>query len=379
MKRKVIITLGVVVVGVTFVCSVALGGAYLVELYAHARAEWLPWWDILRPRPPIVTDPAGDIPAPTRTPSPIGMSRRSPYSRDAVAEAPYWRFQILETVRGARAWQALQEANQFNRPAPTDMEYLIVKLRVTCMYDDDRAHDIAENDFRVTGSRLIEYFTAHAVAPDPALDAQLFRGETAEGWAVYLVGQEERNLILVMDELADYDADQRRFIALDPGASLTVPSELAYIEPTILGTSREAPAPFGETVTAEDWQIQVLETIRGEAAWLMAQQANQFNKPPEEGMAYVIVKIYVRYIGTRDEPAFIRDSYFETTGSANVVYDTPTVVDPAPQLDAALYPGGAFEGWVTLQVAQDETDIVAIFEPWLSLSDINRRFLALTP
>jgi hypothetical protein len=93
----------------------------------------------------------------------------------------------------------------------------------------------------------------------------------------------------------------------------------------------------------------------------------------------VIVKIYVRYIGTRDEPEFIRGSYFETTGSANVVYDTPTVVDPAPQLDAALYPGGEFEGWVTLQVARDETDIVAIFEPWLSLSDVNRRFLSLTP
>jgi hypothetical protein len=382
-KRKAIITIGVGVAGLTLVCSVFLGGAYLIDLYTHARAEWLTgWtfpWDILRPRPTVVADPEGDVPGPTRTPSPIGLSRRTPFPRDAKAITPHWDVRILETVRGARAWQALQEANQFNRPAPAGEEYLLVKLHVTCTYPDREAHPISENDFKITGDRLIESFTANAVAPDPPLDAELSRGEEAEGWAVYLVGHNEGNLILVVDELSVYEQDQRRFIALDEGASLTVPSELAYIEPTVLGVTRSAPAPFGELVTAEDWQVQVLETIRGEAAWERVLAANQFNKPPADGMEYVLARVYVRNISPRDQPGYIRQSYFETTGSADVLYEIPTVVDPAPQLDAALYPGGAFEGWVTLQVPQGETDIVAVFEPWLSLSDVNRRFLSLEP
>jgi hypothetical protein len=382
-KRKVVITIGVVIVGLSLVCSVVLGGVFLSDLYTHVKAEFLERRAILReyfpPEADTASDPLGDVPGPTRTPSPIGLSRRSPYPRSEIAVAPHWEVQVLETVRGVRAWQALQEANQFNMPAPPGREYLIVRVRVTCTYADREAHAIGENDFRVTGSHLIEYFTANAVAPDPVLDAELYKGEVAEGWAVYLVGQDERSLILIIDELADYDEDQRRFIALDAGASFTVPSELAYIEPTILGATREAPAPFGAMVTTEDWQVRVLETIRGEAAWLMVHNANQFNKPPAEGMEYVLVRLYVRYIGTRDEPESIRESYFEAMGSTNVAYEMPSVVDPAPKLDARLFPGGEFEGWVTLQVAQDEPNIVAMFEPWLSLSDVNRRFLSLTP
>ena len=39
------------------------------------------------------------------------------------------------------------------------------------------------------------------------------------------------------------------------------------------------------------------EVVRGEDAWTMVQDANEFNNPPANGMEYIAVKIHVRYIG----------------------------------------------------------------------------------
>ena len=111
----------------------------------------------------------------------------------------------------------------------------------------------------------------------------------------------------------------------------------------------------------------------------MAQEANEFNDPPVEGMEYIAVRVYAQYIGTKDSPAQIDGSYFKTTGSASVLYDLPSVVDPEPAFDATLFPGGEVEGWVILQAAQEETDVIAVFEPLFSFSSANKRFLSLEP
>jgi len=186
-------------------------------------------------------------------------------------------------------------------------------------------------------------------------------------------------LILIFDELFSFDEDRRRFIALDEGASVTVPSELSTIQPTDLGTERTDPAAFGETIITEDWKATLLEVIRGEEAWTMVQEANQFNDPPAEGMEYIVVRVHAQYIGTKDSPEQIDGYYFNTTGSASVLYDLPSVVDPEPVFDATLFPGGEIEGWVVLQAAQEETEIIAIFEPLFSLSSANKRFISLEP
>jgi hypothetical protein len=52
---------------------------------------------------------------------------------------------------------------------------------------------------------------------------------------------------------------------------------------------------------------------------------------------------------------------------------------PEPGLDAYQYPGGETEGWVILQVAVDETDIMVIFEPIFAFTDEDKRFMSLEP
>jgi hypothetical protein len=327
---------------------------------------------------PVETVIPTDTPVPpTPTPLPKGMSRSSPFARTEVVSAPNRDVQVLEIVRGGEAWQAIQAANQFNEPAPPGWEYLLVKLRVKCTAADSVEHMISGADFKVTGDRLMEYHSASVVEPDPQLDAQLFAGGETEGWSAYLVREGEGSLILILDELMSFDENRFRFIALDEGAAINVPPELKDISPTEVGTDRASPAPFGEAVTTEDWQVTVLEVVRGDKAWQMAQEANQFNEPPAAGMEYVAVRLHVRYIGTTDKAEAISDVSFKTTGSANVLYDLPSIVDPEPALDVTLFPGGGYEGWVIMQAAQGETGLNLVFEPLFDFSGQNKRFLSL--
>lgn len=316
---------------------------------------------------------------PTATPPPVGLSRSNPYPRSEPISAPNWDLKVLEVVRGDEAWKAIRAANQFNDPAPEGMEYLLVKLHVKSIYADSDEHTIGGGDFAVTGDRLIRYSSAFAVEPDPQLDAKLFTGGESEGWVAYLVGKGEGNLILIFDEMLNFDGNAVRYVALDDGASVSVPSDLKGIKATNSGKDRNDPAPLTEKIITEDWEVSVLEIVRGDKAWEMVKEANQFNDAPAEGMEYIVVKVHVRYIGTDDAAAQINGTFFKTTGSAGVLYDAPLTVDPNPMLDATLYPGGEFEGWITMQAAKDETGIKLVFEPVFEFSGQNKRFISLEP
>jgi len=339
------------------------------------------------------TNPAQEAPAsptntpmptaipPTATPPPIGLSRSIPYPLSDIVSAPNWDVQVVEVKRGEDAWKDIQAANMFNEPAPEGMEYLLVRLHVKSTYSDSDEHSISGCDFDMTGDRLIRYTCSMAsvVEPDPELDATLFSGGEAEGWAGFVVGQGEGNLILAVNESFNFDENTVRYIALDQAASLSIPSDLAGITPTDLGTERSNPAPRSDRIVTEDWIISVIDVIRGDVAWQMVQEANQFNDPPPEGMEYIAAKIHARYFGTEDTAVSIDGSFFSTTGSANVIYDLPSVVDPEPSLDISLYPGGEYDGWVVLQAAKEEAGVMLIFEPLFDFTDENRRFISLEP
>ena len=322
---------------------------------------------------PTQTPEPTDAPEPTDTPDPssAGSSRANPYPFLELALVPGWEVQVLETIRGDEAWEMIQAANRFNDPPPENMEYLLVKLHVKCTVTDDKVHSIGGSDFKVTGDMLVERRAPAVIEPDPVLDADLYSDGEAEGWAAYLVGGGESRLILIYDDLMTFDVEGRRFMALEEGAAVGVSPELADIAPNDAGMGRGDPAPYGELVTTEDWQLTVLEVVRGDDAWQMMSEASRFNDPPAEGVEFILVKLHVRYIGPEDQPVWIDTYDFESTGSANVLYDTPAIVEPAPILDVRLFPGGEYEGWVTVQGALDESSLMLVFE------DESFRFLAL--
>ncbi len=104
----------------------------------------------------------------------------------------------------------------------------------------------------------------------------------------------------------------------------------------------------------------MIESIRGDDARQMVQAANQFNDPPEKRMKYILVKVWVRNIGTPDSAGNMDGSSFESTSSNNTLYDMPSVVDPEPALDVILFSGGVYEGWITSLAAEGETNLMAV-------------------
>ena len=315
-------------------------------------------------------------PRPTTTPRPTPMLRDNPLPGTATASVLNWDVRVLESKRGDAAWQDIKAANRNNEAAPQGMEYLLVKLHVKCNYSDDKEHLVTLRDFAVTGDRLVEYSRAPVVPPEPLLYARLTSGQTTEGWAAYLVGQGEGNLMLVVSELLNPLAGGRWYIALDEGASITVAPELSDIAPTDIGKQSGSPAALNQAVTTEDWQVTLLEVQRGDAAWGMVQQASQDNSPPEAGMEYIAAKVRVRSISTVDQPTIIDAGYFSALGSDDKTYESPSVELPEPALYAVLFPGGQYEGWVVLQVPQGKS-VVLVFAPPDDETGVNKRYLSL--
>lgn len=330
---------------------------------------------------PSSTQKLMDTPLPISSPTalPIGISRGNPLPITDLISIPNWEIQVLEIKRGDEAWNDIQAANMFNSAAPEGMEYFLVKLHVKSKYTDSDEHSISGCDFAITGDYLIQYSCSMAIiiAPEPQLNATLYTGGETEGWAGYLVGKGEGNLILVIDEMLDFEDNSIRYVALDEEASIKVSPELASIKPNDLGIDRQNPASITETIITEDWEIFVLEKYRGDEAWNMVQKANQFSEHPAAGMEYIAVKVHARNISTFDKADTIDTSYFKTTGSANVIYDPPFVIEPNPVLNVSLYPGGEYEGWLILQSAIAETGVSIIFEsPW-DFSGSSKRFIVL--
>jgi hypothetical protein len=170
---------------------------------------------------------------------------------------------VIETKRGDEAWRDIDAANMFNVAPPEGMEYILVKLHVKSISADNDEHSISNCNFGITGDRLINYNCGMALVlePEPSLDAKLYTGGEVEGWAGYLVSQGENNLILVVED------DPVQYIALDEGASISIPSDLAGIMPTNLGITRNDPALRAEKVTTQDWELSVIDVVRGDDAW----------------------------------------------------------------------------------------------------------------
>ena len=316
----------------------------------------------------------GAIPA-----SELGKDRKSPvpYNEKLVTED--WETSILEVVRGDAAWNLVLDANQFNEPPSEGYEYIAVKFYVRHIGTEDKSNSIDGYFYNLTGSANILHDLPSIVDPDPALDISLYPGGEFEGWVVFQSIIGETNLMFAFEETWNFDDNKVRYLALDEGASIEVPADLNSIDPTGTGKERNAPASMSEKVITENWEISVVEVIRGAEAWNMALAANQFNSPPEDGFEYVAVKVYVHNIDTEDVARTISESDFKATGSNGVLHDLPTIVDPDPALDIRLFPDGEYEGWTILQVAVGETEISLVYEPLFEFGDKNKRFISLEP
>lgn len=134
------------------------------------------------------------------------------------------------------------------------------------------------------------------------------------------------------------------------------------------GGSRDNPlsinTPIKITMEYGWWQeaeveLTITEVKRGGSAWNMIKGANMFNDKPAQGKEYLLAKIKIKVIETKDdEPYNVETSDFKMVSSKGVVYDSPSIVEPEPKLDGEVYSGGVIEGWESFEV--DKSDLVSL-------------------
>jgi hypothetical protein len=313
-------------------------------------------------------------PEPIATPGAPGSARDNPVPFGEVLQIEDWEVQVLEVVRGEDAYDILLETNQFNSPPPPGHEFVLVNLTARYIADSSEVVDIDSFWLRSTGDSRVRHTYVFPVNPEPVFDASLFSGGEVTGWATVLAREGESNLLLVFEEWLDFDEDVS-YLALEEGASVE-PISGRLAEENDLGFDVNNPVPFGERAVGENWEIRVIESIRGQDALDMVMEANQFNDEPQAGMEYVLVHVGARNVGTSSGVESISEFSFEITGDSNRIFENPFVVSPEPALDFEMYPGGEASGWITLEVPEGEQNLRLVYEPWLSFT-AQQRFFAL--
>ncbi len=316
--------------------------------------------------PPTETPTAVPSPTPQATATPLpasGVTRANPLPFGSVIQQPPREVSVVQVLRDDAALSFLQKSNSTVPPLPDGQTYLAVKIRVKNIGIAETEMSVSPVDFDVTGDNLIRYDADFSLSD---LQGGLFPDGELTGVLVYAIAAGEHNLLLISDPLDDFDAPPV-YLALEDGAAISVaPPNLI---PTTNGLSRKNPAQLGEEIITPDWRLTVNRVIRGEKAWQRIVEANPYNDPPPAGMTYLLIDVSVQYVGDADDGERIGKYDFKTTGSKNVVYDAPAVVEPEPALDATLYPGGKAAGWIVLQAAADEDALQLIFSPGYSADE----------
>lgn len=312
------------------------------------------------------------------TPLPLGRTRAAPLASAADLALSGWEVEILDSIRGDKAWHALQAANQFNDPPGDGWEYVLVRYRIR---NTSRNAEKQSLDFHLTGSAHALYpsYRAGVVEPDPALETYLPGGATSEGWEAYRVRAGESNLMVVLEDNGAY-SDPYWFVALEEGAAVFRDAALLdNLTPSLGGTEPSEPLPLTEMATTPDWQVSVQEVVSGNRAWEVVIAANQFNDPPEDGMMYVLARVRLHFIGDNELGLYISgySSSFIMLDEEGLPHETASVSGLEPELLGELFSGGALEGWLAFQAPQgDLGNTVLLFQPRENTVE-NLRYLSL--
>lgn len=303
------------------------------------------------------------IPA-TATPLPVGYSRTNPHPVGSTVHMRDWEVATVgNIIRGDEAWRILQEANYFNDPPPDGSEYLLVQFRLAHTRQTGEEQYLA---LHVTGSQNVLHYSFDngEVPPEPVLDTTLPARGKSEGWEAYTIAAGERNLVVMIEDLHNYD-EMPQYLSLTDDLAPVIPYEkLREIQPNDVGGDPAHPAALGQTVLTNFWQVTVLEMTHGEAAWQQLLETNRYNDPPPTGMEYVLCRVQVRYLGLVDEPALVsRFSHFWAQSGQGEATERLPIVVPEPELDIELFPGGEFTGWLAFLVAVDDPTPLLVFEP----------------
>lgn len=106
---------------------------------------------------------------------------------------------------GNTAWQMIKNANMFNAPPPEGKKYVLAKFRVKLIKFEGKtfdAFDVNPGRFEAVSKNGVVYDFSVVVPPEPHL-SEIYEGGETEGWAAFLVNQNDEPRIVWQRGLAD--------------------------------------------------------------------------------------------------------------------------------------------------------------------------------
>lgn len=210
-------------------------------------------------------------------------------------------------------------------------------------------------------------------------------GGRYEGW-LFLEAPGQAQTITVAFVPGEGDPIGARFLAIPmPGAGSQA-ADLDPASPPPPLMSRFDPLPAGDVAEVGGLRYQVVDLVRGEDATQRLLGAISLNQPPRAGREYVLVRVRVENPGNGGAEDGQAENGADAeapsvpqlglTGDAQVLYSN-RFSGLSPFLPRTLEQGSEGEGWLTFEVAAEESGLVLAIPTPTNLDLSQSLFLAL--
>jgi hypothetical protein len=294
-----------------------------------------------------------------------GQIRKNPIPISTQISIPGWDVEVREFLRGEDALKVINTADWQADPLPEGQEYALARVFIRNTSLDENSHDLGISEMFMTGDQNRLYGDSMDGWPQPEfLFEDMYTAEAAEGWVDAIVPTDEKNLELVLD-VAGEDLRTTRFFALDEGASISVDKALSGIKPNDVGIKFENPATSGEQVITQDWELTLVESIRGQEAETILEKDNPNYEAPEAGTERFLMHMKLQYINPNDLPAWVGSSQFMALDDSGYTFQGKNVYPPRAEdwIGETVLPGAELDGWVVVAGPKEKDQLVVEFYP----------------
>jgi hypothetical protein len=294
-----------------------------------------------------------------------GQTRKNPIPIGKQISIPGWDVEVREFLRGEAALKVINTADLQADPLPEGQEYALARVFIRNTSLDENSHDLGISEMFMTGDQNRLYGDSMDGWPQPEfLFEDMYTAEAVEGWVDGVVPTSEKNLELVLDVAGD-DVSYTRFFALYEGASISLNKELKGLKPNDVGIKFEKPAAAGDKVITQDWELILVESIRGQEAETMLQKDNPNYEAPEAGTERFLIHMKLRYINPNDLPAWVGSSQFMVLDELGYTFQGNNVYPPRTEdwIGETVLPGADLDGWVVVTGPKGKDQLVVEFYP----------------
>jgi hypothetical protein len=259
-------------------------------------------------------------------------------------DAGPWRLTVIDGQLGAAAYSTIVATNEGNEQAPEGLAWALAYL--TAENTSDQTRVINLSDFAATGTDGVLRRPPAMDCPEPALQATVEPAGIVEGWIPFHVN-DTGNVILSFSSPFLGGSWSQAWMALTDGA--TTPAFSPAPGDSGLGQTPDAPAAFGETVRAGNFDVTLLEQAFGQAVYDMAEFGLRALAGSSGYDTWMAVK--VRATNISDRPAFFSYTALQLAAFDGEAWDNiMALTAPPPDAAKELLPGATREGWAAFEL-----------------------------